>query len=198
MNVLIVYAHPDPNSFNAALRDIAVEVLTEAGHGVVLSDLYAMNFNPVLRLNELRGDLQEIEPEMDKVRGADLLLFQFPNWWYGMPAILKGWIDRVFAFGFAYDTDHTFAEGLLKGKKAMLSFTVGAREDYFRQAPQRDLLRVFEPIHYGTFAYCGLQVLPPFIVYGPGEMDEAERQNTLAAFREYLQKLPELQPLCFG
>jgi len=55
-----------------------------------------------------------------------------------------------------------------------------------------------EPIHYGVFAYCGLEVLPPFIAYGPGEMSEAERKATLEAFREHLKKLPELTPLRFS
>lgn len=198
MNVLIIYAHPNPNSFNAALRDLAVRTLSHAGHSILLSDLYTMRFNPVLSAQELQGDLQDIQPEIEKARRADLLLFQFPNWWYGMPAIMKGWIDRVFAYGFAYDDEHSFENGLLRGKKAMLSLTVGAREDYFRQAPQRDLMRVLEPIHYGIFAYCGLEVLPPFIAYGPGEMSEAERKATLEAFREHLKKLPELEPLRFS
>lgn len=76
MNLLIIYAHPNPNSFNASLRDLAVRALSQAGHSILLSDLY-------------------------KVQRADLLLFQFPDWWYGMPAIMKSWIDRVFAYGFA-------------------------------------------------------------------------------------------------
>ena len=198
MNVLIIHAHPNPNSFNAALRDVAARTLSRSGHSILLSDLYIMRFNPVLSARELQGDLSEIQPEIDKVRRADLLLFQFPDWWYGMPAIMKGWIDRVFAFGFAYDDEHSFENGLLRGKKAMLSLTVGAREDYFQQAPQRDLMRVLEPIHYGILAYCGLEVLPPFIAYGPGEMSEAERKATLEAFREHLQKLPELKPLHFS
>lgn len=198
MNVLIIYAHPNPTSFNAALRDLALRVLSQAGHSILLSDLYTMRFNPVLSAQELQGDLREIQSEIEKVRRADLLLFQFPDWWYGMPAIMKGWIDRVFAYGFAYDDEHSFDNGLLKGKKAMLSLTVGAREDYFREAPQRDLMRVLEPIHYGIFAYCGMEVLPPFIAYGPGEMSEAERQATLEAFRERLQKLTELKPLRFS
>lgn len=198
MNVLIVYAHPNPSSFNATLRDLAVRTLSQAGHSILLSDLYTMRFNPVLSAQELQGDLTDIQPEIEKVRRADLLLFQFPDWWYGMPAIMKGWIDRVFAYGFAYDNQHSFENGLLRGKKAMLSLTVGAREDYFRQAPQRDLIRVLEPIHYGIFAYCGLEVLPPFIAYGPGEMSEAERKATLEAFRKHLKRLPELEPLRFS
>jgi NAD(P)H dehydrogenase (quinone) len=198
MNVLIIYAHPNPSSFNAAMLQVALRTLRQAGHSVLLSDLYAMQFNPVLGARELQGDFSDVQPEMNKVRQAELLLFQFPNWWYGMPAIMKGWVDRVFAFGFAYDDHHSFETGLLQGKKAMLSMTVGARPDYYLQAPQRDLMRVLEPIHYGYFAYCGMEVLPPFIAYGPGEMSEPERQATLKAYGQHLQKLPELQALRFS
>ncbi|RDI96621.1 flavodoxin family protein [Meiothermus sp. QL-1] len=198
MNALIVYAHPNPHSFNAAMRDMALRALSQAGHSVLLSDLYAQRFNPVLSQEELQGQLEAVKPEMEKLRRADLLLLQFPLWWYGMPAILKGWVDRVLAYGFAYDEAHSFESGLLRGKKALLSVTVGAREAYYQEAPERNLMRVLEPIHYGVLAYCGMEVLPPFIVYGPLEMTEAERKAALEAYRSYLQGLDELQPLRFA
>lgn len=198
MNTLIVYAHPNPRSFNAALRDVAVETLSQAGHAVVVSDLYAMRFDPVLQTPEIGGTLRpDAQAEVEKVRRADLLLFQFPDWWYGMPAILKGWIERIFAYGFAYDETHEYETGLLRGKKAMLSLTVGAPPEYFRQAPQRELMRVLEPIHYGYFAFVGIEVLPPFIVYGPSKMSEAERKKVLEEYREYLREIPRLEPLRF-
>ena len=197
MNVLIVYAHPNPSSFNAAMRDAAMETLGKVGHRVELSDLYTMGFDPVLRGPELLGDLGAIQGELAKVSRADLLLFQFPDWWYGMPAIMKGWVDRVFAFGYAYDDDHFLESGLLAGRKAMIAMTVGAREDYYRQAPERDLLRALEPLHYGILHYCGLEVLPPFIVYGPGLMDAGEREVVLKGYRERLQSLPNLQAIQF-
>lgn len=197
MNILIIYAHPNPSSFNAALREVAVGTLSRAGHSILLSDLYTMRFNAVLSLRELEGDEHLIKTEMDKVRRADLLLFQFPNWWYGMPAIMKGWIDRVFAFGFAYDIGREFETGLFKGKKALLSLTTQRRKDYYSAAPQRDLMRVLEPIHYGYLAFCGMEVLPPFIVYGPPEMSDAERKKALEAYRKYLMGLEALEPLKF-
>jgi NAD(P)H dehydrogenase (quinone) len=80
----------------------------------------------------------------------------------------------------------------------MVVMTVGSREAYFKQAPQRDLLRVLEPIHYGNFSYVGLSVLPPFIVYGPGEMSLAEREQVLQDYREYLLQFEQLIPLSFA
>jgi NAD(P)H dehydrogenase (quinone) len=202
MKVLLVYAHPNPNSFNAALLQVALTTLQEAGRSVQVSDLYAMNFNPVLGWEELeatnhRRYAPEVRLELDKLHWADLVIFQFPDWWYGMPAIMKGWIDRVLAYGSTYDDQHTFETGLLKGKKAMIVMSVGSREEYFRQAPQRDLLRVLEPIHYGNFMYVGMEVLPPFLVYGPSEMSQAEREQVLQDYRKYLLSVQELKPLDF-
>ena len=117
MNVLIVHAHPEPKSFCAALKDTAVEVLSSIGHEVFVSDLYQMNFNPVasaqdflarenpdylsyaleqrrgLDAGNLKSDIQE---EISKVKNADLIIFTFPIFWMSVPAIMKGWIDRVF------------------------------------------------------------------------------------------------------
>ena len=197
MNILIVYAHPNPNSFNAAMREVAVGALSRAGHSILTSDLYAMHFNPVLSAKELAGDLHGIKAEMNKVHRADMLLFQFPDWWYGMPAIMKGWIDRVFAQGFAYDDGQEYETGLLKGKKAMISMTVGYPKDYYTQAPQRDLMRVLEPIHYGYFSFCGLEVLPPYIVYAPSQLNDAQRRDVLEDYRQYLMELHKVKPLVF-
>ena len=124
MQILIVYAHPEPTSFNAAMKDLAVETLTAQGHSVVVSDLYAMGWNAVAGPQDVTGARSDtsrfslareqthameqgniavdIAAEQAKLTAADLVIFQFPIWWFGMPAILKGWADRVFARGFAY------------------------------------------------------------------------------------------------
>lgn len=202
MNLLVVYAHPNSKSFNATLLQAGLAALREAGHSVQLSDLYAMNFNPVLSGEELAATSHQryaadVQSELDKLHWADLVIFQFPDWWYGMPAIMKGWIDRVFAFGTTYDDDHSFESGLLRGKRAMVVMSVGARKEYFRQAPQRDLMRVLEPIHYGYFSYVGMEVLPPFIVYGPGEMTLVEREQVFQDYKKHLLGLANLTPLHF-
>jgi NAD(P)H dehydrogenase (quinone) len=138
MNVLIVYAHPEPRSFNGAMRDVAVETLASAGHEVVVSDLYAMHFNAVVGADDFTGEradpgflsiareqtkayeigtlAPDIVAEQEKLRRADLVIFQFPIWWFGMPAILKGWADRVFARGFAYSTGRKYDTGLFRAR----------------------------------------------------------------------------------
>jgi putative NADPH-quinone reductase len=125
VNVLIVYAHPEPKSFNGAMRDLAVQTLAGAGHEVVVSDLYAMGFNPVAGPGDMSGERNDpdffslqreqtaayeagrlsadIDVEIEKLKRADFVLFQFPIWWFGMPAILKGYIDRVWVPGVAFE-----------------------------------------------------------------------------------------------
>ena len=188
MHILIVYAHPEPKSFNAALKEAAVETLAQAGHEVRVSDLYAQGFkaridigdflkpaNPE-QLNILAEGanalatgtfLEEIKKEQEKVVWADLVIFQFPLWWFSMPSIIKGWVDRVFTLGFAFDiaNGRLYENGLFKGKKAMLSLTTGGPEiGYTPNGRAGDILAVLWPIHSGAFrwlrraaAVCGIQ-----------------------------------------
>jgi len=120
MRVFIVHAHHESTSFNSAMAREAVATLMAAGHEVVVSDLYKMGFNPVSdRRNFItvadpehlsqqaeeayasihQGYAPDLQAEMDKLAWCDTLIFQFPIWWLGLPAILKGWVDRVFAVG---------------------------------------------------------------------------------------------------
>lgn len=108
MRVLVVYAHPLGDSFAAVLRDAVVKQLRAAGHEVDLCDLYAEGFDPVLTAAERRAyntahpDLSAIEPHVARLRAAEALVVCFPTWWYGMPAMLKGWFDRVWVTGVAF------------------------------------------------------------------------------------------------
>jgi NAD(P)H dehydrogenase (quinone) len=152
--VLIVHAHHEPSSFNAAMTREAVAALEEAGHEVIVSDLYAMGFNPVsdrrnfvttvdqLRLHQQAeeayasahsGFAPDLQAEMDKLAWCDALIFQFPTWWLGLPAILKGWVDRVFAVGRAYGGGRWFDRGFFAGKLAMCSVTVGGRPELYSE-----------------------------------------------------------------
>src|SRR5690606_697581 len=129
------------------------------------------------------GLTADVAMEIEKLRWADTLILQFPLWWFSMPAILKGWVDRVFAYGFAYGvgehSDHRwgdrYGEGCLAGKKAMLMVTVGGwREHYSARGingPMEDLLF---PIHHGILFYPGYQVLPPFVVYQADRFGERD------------------------
>ena len=146
MRALIVLAHPEPASFNGGMKDVAVTTLTGLGHGVEVSDLYAMAFDPVegpgrypvrrdpdcfTAQTEQRhawetGTLSpDVAAEIDKLERADLLIFQYPMWWYGTPAILKGWLDRVLVYGGLYTSKMRYDAGYFAGRRAMLSVTTG-------------------------------------------------------------------------
>lgn len=108
MKVLVVYCHPVPESFGAALRDAAIEALRKAGRELRLIDLYAENFNPVMCCEERRAYNERppadpsLDPHIEAIRWAEAILFVYPTWWYGLPAMLKGWLDRVWATDIAF------------------------------------------------------------------------------------------------
>jgi NAD(P)H dehydrogenase (quinone) len=217
VNVLIVYAHPNPRSFNAAMKDVAVDVLTARGHDVRLSDLYAMNFDPVggprdftdledpscfryqreqVRAQASAGFVPLLQQEMDKLLKADFILFQFPLWWFSMPAILKGWVDRVFAMGFAYSDTERFDTGIFRGKRAMLAVTTGGLpRRYSPEGAYGNFDAIVRHIEFGMLHFVGMDVLPPFVAYGAARVQTEQREAYLAAFRERLLALDGTAPV---
>ena len=213
MNILYVYAHPEPKSFNGALKDIAVVALSEKGHTVKVSNLYALKFKAVLDQHDFRirdetavfhpapeqihgirtmSLAPDILEEIAKIRWADLIIFQFPIWWSYMPAILKGWIDRVLVQGFVVDIaeGNVYEKGLLNGKKAMIVATTGSsREDYSRDGIHGDLEQYLTIITHTIFEFCGLTVLPSFIVYSAAGMSVSEGKQELEHYRRVLDEL---------
>lgn len=219
MNVLIVFAHPERASFVGALLDTAQRVLTEAGHSVVVSDLCADGFdaaagaadftdraNPdYLNVGAEQAHAAQhstfapvLQREMDRVAAADLVIFLFPMWWFSVPAILKGWIDRVFAYGVAYDFERTWNRGVYGGKRAMLAFTTGAPAAVFEpDGRSGDLERVLWPLHGGVLALCGFEVLQPFTAWAVPWIDDAGRRQVLAQWSQRLRTLERDPPLFF-
>jgi NAD(P)H dehydrogenase (quinone) len=220
MHCLIVFAHPEPASFNAALRDVAVRELGRMGHSVTVSDLYRKGWNPALGPNDFVGERSnahyldlsreqehafatnghsaDVTAEQAKVSQADLVLFQFPVWWFSMPAILKGWVDRVFSRGFAYSAGRKYESGHFKGKRAMLCLTTGTASTlYEANGIDGDLHHVLWPIHNGILAYTGFTVLPPFAAWMPSRVSLDERQTYLDSFAERLRSLDRTEPLFF-
>ncbi|KAJ8252392.1 hypothetical protein COCON_G00217040 [Conger conger] len=219
-NVLIVYAHQSPGSFNAAAKNVAVKVLQDKGYKVVLSDLYAMNFKAPATAEDIVGGPQDsgnfrygretmvalkenrlstdIIEEHKKVKEANLIIFQFPMYWFGLPAILKGWIDRVFTQGFAFTTEEMYSNGFFKDKKAMLSFTTGSHESMFRSSGiHGDMNVTLWPIQNGILNYCGFQVLAPQIFWAPKKSTSEGRNGMLEVWRKRLDGLLEEKPLTF-
>jgi NAD(P)H dehydrogenase (quinone) len=225
MKVLIVFAHPEPRSLNGSLRDVAVRELEAEGHEVRVSDLYAQGWTSEIDRADFpslptearlapaaaskhafeSGTLTaDVKAEIEKLLWADVLILQFPLWWFSMPAILKGWVDRVFAYGFAYGVgEHSdkrwgdrYGEGRLAGKRAMLIVTAGGWQEHYSargiNGPIDDLLF---PINHGILYYPGYDVLPPFVVYKADKLDEAGFQATAERLRERMRTLATTTPI---
>jgi NAD(P)H dehydrogenase (quinone) len=132
MKHLIVVAHPAEDSFTMGLARTYAAELQELGHSQQTLDLYRMGFNPILSAAELipasaaHPASADVARAQDEIRAADVLTVIYPLWWMSMPAMMKGYIDRVFARGFAYESDRGIVRGLLSGKQAVLITVSGA------------------------------------------------------------------------
>ncbi|MFI7386312.1 NAD(P)H-dependent oxidoreductase [Streptomyces sp. NPDC049813] len=226
MKTLIVHAHPEPKSLNSSLKDLAVTTLTNAGHEVQVSDLYAMRWKAAAdaadygvhashplsvaadsgRAFEAGALTADVVAEQEKLLWADTVILQFPLWWYSMPAILKGWVDRVFTYRFAYGVgEHSatkygerFGEGTLAGTRALLSVTTGGPESHYAprgiNGPIDDLLF---PIQHGILYYPGIDVLPPFVAHGSDRMSGEDYQDVAKAWEQRLRTLETTEPIPF-
>ncbi|KAM4614085.1 NAD(P)H dehydrogenase [quinone] 1 [Discoglossus pictus] len=217
---LIVLAHQEKTSFNYAMKDAAVEALRRKGWEVTVSDLYAMNFNPVLSRDDIIGDPKEpnkfkygletllawkdgrlstdIVEEQKKIEAADLVIFQFPLYWFGLPAILKGWVERVLCMGFAYTFQTMYSNGPFKKKKALLSFTTGAMQPMCSpKGLNGDINVVLWPIQNGILNFCGFQVLEPQISYAVAHVSQEARTQVLEDWKKRLAKICEEKAINF-
>jgi NAD(P)H dehydrogenase (quinone) len=154
MRALVVYCHPAAGSFNAAIRDLVLAKLEAAGAEVRLHDLYAQGFQPVLTTSEWQGYLDVpqncavVDGQVSDLRWCDTLIFIYPTWWYGLPAILKGWLDRVLlpdvAFLMPDGANKTIRPGLQHISRLGVFTTCGASRllTWFVGAPgKRTLMR---------------------------------------------------------
>ena len=144
MDVLIVFCHPELKSFNTALKDRTIETFKNIGAVIEVSDLYADKFDPVEKPEHYQSRLNtdvfeplaeqrhayktgllpiDVQREIGRLEKCDLVIFQFPLWWHQQPAILKGWLDRVFVAGGLYTSKMRYNRGYFKGKRAICSVT---------------------------------------------------------------------------
>ena len=193
MKSLIVLAHPEPQSFCSEFARRAAARLQSAGEVRIL-DLHAEDFDPVIRPSHFprRASPERFEPMVEQahqattgavtadvaehqaaVRWCDRLLLVFPLWWWSMPAILKGWIDRVFSADFAYGAQD------LGGRIAMLCTTAETKAERFEPTDGRN------PLHHierGILKFCGFDVAPSFVAADIYDATDADRRKLLADF----------------
>ena len=204
--ILIVVAHPAPGSFNHALAEGAAARLRAAGHSVTLSDLAAEGFRADLGPHDMERHAEperfhvqaeqahaartqshapDIRREQARVAAADNLILQFPLWWGGPPALMKGWIDRVLSYGFAYVDGRRFDTGLFTGRRAMISVTTGGTPERFSEAgvygPIEPLLM---PVRRLALEYMGFDVAPSHVAYGVPRSSEQDRQAYIERFSD--------------
>jgi NAD(P)H dehydrogenase (quinone) len=186
---LIVYAHPNPGSFNHAIAETAEAALKAAGHEVRVRDLYSIGFNPVLAESDLanvksKSPAADVKAEQDHLMWADHLVFTYPIWWYGRPAILQGYIDRVFTYGFAYAGG---GKGLLPHKSAVVFQTTGHPEATY-EAHGFDAA-VHVPMIEGTLQYCGIKDARIKTFYAVAKEDDAARIQMLNEVKELVGEI---------
>lgn len=211
MNILYVYAHPNPSSFNGMLKQHALNLFTQLKLDIQISDLYAEHFKAIadwkdFKSNEAGINSQyflaqqaayktktlsiDIHSELTKIAWAKHIIFQFPLWWFSTPAILKGWLDRVLVKGFAYDAGKIFNDGLLKGKTASLVVTTQSPESAYQinGAHQATIDTFLHHIHH-TLRFVGIETIAPFVIYAAFNLDEERKANIVKEYVDYLKNL---------
>lgn len=225
MKVLWVFAHPEPRSLNGSLRDCGVRTLEAAGHEVRQSDLHFMQWKAVADGSDFtdtepgarltyaqssyrgfKGGTQaaDVAAEQDKIMWADAVLIQFPLWWFSVPAILKGWFDRVLAAGWAYRvTDPAnpkrtlrYGDGNLKGRRGMLIVTTGATAASLGpRGVAGDIDDLLFPVNYGVFWYTGMSALKPHLIHAANRVSESEYARLEAELAARLAALATDAPI---
>jgi len=212
MRVHLVHTHPEPRSFAAAMRDVVQEAFEARGDAVTVSDLYAMGFNPVpsaadFEARERPGRLAyaseqrhafaagtlapDVAAEVGHVLAADLLAFTFPVFWFGPPAMLKGWVERVFLAGPFYGGRRVYGRGGLAGKRAFVAMGLGGRAHMSGPGAIHGELEMGMMRHFfqGTLGYVGLAVHRPFVAHHVPYVDDAARRAMLDDLRACVRDL---------
>lgn len=213
-SALLVHCHSEADSFVTAMRDAIANALAETGWRVNHSDLYAMGFNPVLSpadfgqrssadhltyaLEQRHGyQTRSLAPdvlrEIDKIQVADLVVFTFPVFWFSVPALLKGWIDRVFLSGPFYGGKRIYDQGGMTGKRALAAFSLGGHPGLFgpeavHGTPLHEMLR---HVLQGTFGYVGFDVIEPFAAWHVPYVSHQEREAILKELTDSIRGIDD-------
>jgi NAD(P)H dehydrogenase (quinone) len=194
MNTLVVVAHPNPASFNkSGILETVKKTLAEKGNEVRVRDLYELNFNPVLSSSDFAGFQSgnipaDIKVEQEHIKWANNIVLIAPIWWIGRPAILQGYYDRVFSFGFAFTVGEQGAVGLLKNEKALVINTAGSPEFVYDGWPNsKELLA--RPTVEGVLAYSGIKNVQQVQFFGVATSTLEQREEMLAKVADAVNAL---------
>lgn len=186
MNHLIVYAHPSSDSFSSKILAVAKEFSVEKEYKTEVRDLYSIGFDPLLKNSDLKrmqdGETpDEIKREQNYIQWADLITFIYPIWWTGMPAILKGYVDRVFSYGIANKKSSGGAQGLFKGKMVFLFTPMGTSNEDYTKIGMLDAMK--QTSDEGIFQFSGMKVIK-HVFFGSASNLEQDMM------KEYLKAIP--------
>jgi len=188
MKHLVIFAHPYSKSFGKGIVDtIEKEVLNNESE-IRIRDLYELGFDPILKgsdlLNLQSGNYaDDIKVEQDHIKWADIITFVYPVWWAGLPAMLKGYADRVLANGFAFTYGESGPVGLLKGKKGILFSTTGFPSDVYAQIGMHKSIQ--QTTDDAIFEFCGIEVIK-HVFFG------AVPSSTEEELKQYLSEVSEV------
>ena len=180
MKYLVVYSHPNKASFNNAIKETVIETLEKNGHEIKVRDLYENNFNPVLSASDFEtflsgGTPDDIKAEQEYIKWAEKIIFISPIWCASFPAILKGYIDKIFSYGFAYLYDENGPVPLLTDKEGIFISTMGAPNEFYKEAGFLDSFDKTQDI--GILNFTGIKS-GEHIFFGavPTTTDEARKE----------------------
>lgn len=181
MKHCIIYAHPNSLSFTYAVKQTIVKRIIERNESFAIIDLYGEDFNPVLSAQDFtylhQGSVSaDVEHYQKMVTEAEHLIFIYPLWWFGQPAILKGWIDRVFSYGFAYQDDENGFTPLLTNKRASLFIPMGSSKEILEQY---DMQSFINSMIVGTLNLVGITDVNYQPFYSVPKLTEEERVHLL-------------------
>ncbi|MBS1659907.1 MAG: NAD(P)H-dependent oxidoreductase [Bacteroidetes bacterium] len=174
MNVLLIFAHPNIDSFNRAILDTVETTLKAGHHEIITRDLYGIDFQAALSREDFTKLSPDIAREQEHIKWADALVFIYPVWWWDRPAILKGYIDRVFTYGFAFQMGPEGATGLLHHQKALVIQTLGTAEQTYDENPGA-IEAVHRSMSEGTLEYCGVKNVEQLLLFGIGASTPDDR-----------------------
>jgi NAD(P)H dehydrogenase (quinone) len=161
MNHAVIFSHPNPDSFTASVARTYSHAVADLGHDVIVRDLYRMGFNPLLGMSEIsRGSYgvpPDVAQERDTLRQVDVFTLVYPLWLYAPPAMLKGYLERVFGFGFAYGPGGASANPMLNGRKLLVFTSSGLSAEWGAKSGNFDALSSLFDHHFA--AICGLDLL---------------------------------------
>jgi NAD(P)H dehydrogenase (quinone) len=194
MKTLVIVAHPNPASFNVnGILKTVTETLAAKGHDVRVRDLYALDFNPVLSGADFAafqsGNIPEdIKTEQAHIAWATNIVVINPTWWIGRPAILQGYYDRVFSYGFAFEVGPDGPVGLLKNEKALVINTAGTAEAAY-DAWEGSKALLGRPSTEGVFYFSGIKHATHLQLFGIGSSTDAQRADALSQVADAVNQL---------